>query len=47
LPTLSADSTLALTSDIPTAAVTSVNNKTGAVTLAASDVGALPKLTYE
>ena len=39
--------TVALTSDIPTVSypVTSVNNKTGAVSLSASDVGALPSTT--
>lgn len=39
--------TVALTSDIPTVSypVTSVNNKTGAVSLTASDVGALPSTT--
>ena len=39
--------TIALTSDIPTVSypVTSVNNKTGAVSLSASDVGALPSTT--
>ena len=39
--------TVALTTDIPTVSypVTSVNNKTGAVSLSASDVGALPSTT--
>ena len=39
--------TVALTDDIPTISypVTSVNNKTGAVSLSASDVGALPSST--
>lgn len=38
---------VALTSDIPTVSypVTSVNNKTGAVSLTASDIGALPSTT--
>ena len=40
--------TVALTSDIPTVSypVTSVNSKTGAVSLTASDVGAFEKLPY-
>ena len=42
-----ATGTVALTSDIPTVSypVTSVNSKTGAVSLTASDVGALPSST--
>lgn len=42
LPELEEDSVVALRSDIPTVPVQSVNGKTGAVSLGASDVGAAP-----
>lgn len=44
---LRADGNWAVPPDTNTHAVSSVNSKTGAVTLTASDVGALDKLTYE